>query len=136
MRLCGGVVNLEGHAQTYRCFGEEIFSLCRGVAPSVETYLDEAYCDLTGTERLHGDVLARVGTLKHEIREATGLTVTCGVAPNRMLAKLIGKTVKPDGLARLAAADADGFLRDRPIEDLAGVGHAHAATLRSMNVRT
>src|SRR5439155_13188000 len=86
-RLCPGVVILEGHAQTYRCFAEEIFSLCRGVAPSVETYLDEAYCDLTGTERLHGDVLARVGTLKPEIREATGLTVTCGVAPNRMLAK-------------------------------------------------
>ena len=49
---------LEGHAQIYRCFAEEIFARCRAIAPEVETYLDEAYCDLTGTERLHGDLLA------------------------------------------------------------------------------
>jgi DNA polymerase-4 len=53
-----------------------------------------------------------------------------------MLAKLAGKTVKPDGLASIAAEEADAFLRDRPIEQLAGVGHAHATTLRSMNIRT
>jgi DNA polymerase-4 len=70
------------------------------------------------------------------VHEETGLTVTCGIGPNRMLAKLIGKTVKPDGLARIAPHEADAFLRDLPIEKLAGVGHAHAKTLRSMNVRT
>src|SRR3989442_13155419 len=53
-----------------------------------------------------------------------------------MLAKLIGKTTKPDGLALIAAADADAFLRDRPIEQLMGVGHTHARTLRSMNLKT
>jgi DNA polymerase-4 len=53
-----------------------------------------------------------------------------------MLAKLIGKTSKPDGLARIEAGHADAFLRDRPIEQLAGVGRAHARTLRSMNLRT
>src|SRR5262249_17940301 len=62
--------------------------------------------------------------------------VTCGVGPNRMLAKLIGKTTKPDGLAEIGAAQADEFLRERPIEQLMGVGHAHARTLRSMNLKT
>jgi len=135
-RLCPQAVILEGHAQIYRCFAEEIFARCRSLAPAVETYLDEAYCDLTGTGRLHADLPAAVRGLKREIREATGLTVTCGIGPNRMLAKLIGKTVKPDGLARIAAAEADEFLRGRPIEQLAGVGHAHARTLRSMNLNT
>jgi len=135
-RLCPQAVILEGHAQVYRCFAEEIFARCRALAPAVETYLDEAYCDLTGTERLHADLLGAVRDLKRGIREATGLTVTCGVGPNRMLAKLIGKTVKPDGLARIGAAEADEFLRGRPIEQLAGVGHAHARTLRSMNLHT
>ena len=135
-RLCPAAVILEGHAQIYRCFAEEIFARCRAIAPEVETYLDEAYCDLTGTERLHGDLLAAARGLKCQILEATGLTVTCGIGPNRMLAKLIGKTTKPDGLVRIHAAEADAFLVDRPIEQLAGVGHAHAKTLRSMNLPT
>lgn len=135
-RLCPEAVILEGHAQVYRCFAEEIFAACRRIAPAVETYLDEAYCDLSGTQRLHGDPLAAAAALKREIRERTGLTVTCGVGPNRMLAKLIGKTVKPDGLARIEAADAEDFLTALPVETLAGVGHAHARTLRSMNVHT
>ena len=135
-RLCPAVVILEGAAQVYRCFAERIFDLCREIAPAVECHLDEAYCDLTGTTRLHGDPLAAARTLKRQIREATGLAVTCGVGPNRMLAKLVGKTVKPDGLAGITAEEADAFLRDRPIEQLAGVGHAHARTLRSMNLGT
>jgi DNA polymerase-4 len=135
-RRCPQAVILEGHAQVYRCFAETIFGLCRELAPAVECYLDEAYCDLSGTDRLHGDLLAAAGRLKAAIRDATGLTVTCGLGPNRMLAKLIGKTVKPDGLARIRAAEAEAFLHDRPVEHVAGVGHAHAKTLRSMNVRT
>jgi DNA polymerase-4 len=135
-RACPDAVIIDGHAQIYRCFAEEIFDRCRAVAPAVETFLDEAYCDLSGTERLHGDLLAMARRLKDDIRAATGLTVTCGLGPNRMLAKLIGKTVKPDGLARIDAEDADAFLVERPIEQLAGVGRAHARTLRSMNIRT
>jgi len=135
-RLCPDATILDGHAQTYRCFAERIFECCREVAPSVETYLDEAYCDLSGTERLHGDLRATGARLRAHIHDTTGLTVTCGIGPNRMLAKLIGKTVKPDGLACIAQHEADAFLVDRPIEQLAGVGHAHAKTLRSMNIRT
>ncbi len=135
-RRCPGVVIVEGHAQVYRCFADTIFEHCRRLAPAVETYLDEAYCDLSGTDRLHGDLLEAARALKHAIRADTGLTVTCGIGPNRMLAKLIGKTAKPDGLVRIAAADADAFLAGRPVEQLAGVGHAHARTLRSMNLGT
>src|SRR5439155_6498840 len=134
--LCPQAVILEGHAQVYRCFAEEIFARCRAVAPAVETYLDEAYCDLSGTERLHGDLLEAARGLKRAIRAATGLTVTCGLGPNRMLAKLAGKTVKPDGLACVSAADADAFMRHQPVERVPGVGRAHARTLRSMNLRT
>ena len=135
-RLCPRAVVIEGHAQVYRCFAEEVFAHCRDVAPAVETYLDEAYCDLTGTEQLHGDLLEAARRLKRAIHGATGLTVTCGLGPNRMLAKLAGKAVKPDGLARVTAAGAEAFMRDLPVEKVTGVGRAHAKTLRSMNVRT
>jgi DNA polymerase-4 len=135
-RLCPEVLILDGHAQVYRCFAERIFELCREFSPAVETYLDEAYGDLTGTERLHGDPLQAAARLKRLIREATGLTVSCGVGPNRMLAKMAGKLRRPDGLARIHPAQAEAFLVERPIEDLLGVGHTHARTLRSMNVTT
>ncbi len=136
-RLCPKAVILEGHAQVYRCFAERIFERCRALSPDVETYLDEAYLELTGTERTHGgDLVAAAARLKRAILDDTGLTVTCGLGPNRMLAKLAGKTVKPDGLARVLECEAEEFLVGRPIEQLAGVGHAHARTLRSMNLRT
>jgi DNA polymerase-4 len=135
-RRCPQAVIVEGHAQTYRCFADNIFGLCRTLSPAVETYLDEAYCDLSGTARLHGDPRAAAARLKRDILATTGLTVTCGIGPNRMLAKLIGKTVKPDGLARIRAAEAETFLTARPVDHLAGVGHSHARTLRSMNVNT
>jgi DNA polymerase IV len=135
-KRCPKAVIIEGHAQTYRCFAEEIFARCRALSPAVETYLDEAYCDLSGTTRVNGDARDAAARLKRDIFEATGLTVTCGIGPNRMLAKLAGKTVKPDGLARVEAAEAEAFLTARPIAQLAGVGHAYAKTLRSMNVNT
>ena len=135
-RLCPRVIILEGHAQVYRCYAERVFERCRELSPDVETYLDEAYLELTGTERVHGDFVAAAARLKRAILDDTGLTVTCGIGPNRMLAKLIGKTTKPDGLARIRVHEAEAFLVGRPIEQLAGVGHAHARTLRAMNLRT
>jgi DNA polymerase-4 len=135
-RLCPEAVIVDGHAQVYRCFAEQVFAVCREFSPAVETFLDEAYCELTGTERLHGDLVEAAARLKQRVRETTGLTVTCGLGPNRMLAKMAGKTRRPDGLARLRAHDADAFLAPRPIEDLPGVGHAAARTLRSMNITT
>lgn len=135
-RLCPAAVVVEGHAQVYRCYAERVFEHCRALSPDLETHLDEAYAELTGTERMHGDFARAAGSLRAAIRAETGLTVTCGIGPNRMLAKLAGKTVKPDGLARVFAHEAEAFLAGRPVEQLAGVGRAHARTLRSMNIRT
>src|SRR5262245_62370226 len=55
-RLCPRAVLLEGHAQAYRCYDERVFERCRELSPDVETYLDEAYLELTGTERGHDDL--------------------------------------------------------------------------------
>ena len=135
-RLCPRAIILEGHAQVYRCYAERLFDHCRELSPDVETYLDEAYLELTGTERVHGDFTEAAARLKRAILDDTGLTVTCGIGPNRMLAKLVGKTKKPDGLACILAHEAEAFLVARPIEQLAGVGQHHAKTLRGMNLRT
>ena len=136
LRRCPDAVVVAGHAQVYRCYAERLFERCRALSPDVETHLDEAYLELTGTERMHGDLERAAAELQRDITAETGLTVTCGIGPNRMLAKLVGKTRKPRGLARVRAHEAEAFLTARPVEQLAGVGHAHARTLRGMNIRT
>src|SRR5436853_3895229 len=71
-RRCPGVVILDGHYPTYRAFADRIYALARDLTPNLDTYLDEAYGDLAGTERLHADLLARCRRLKRDIAEATG----------------------------------------------------------------
>jgi nucleotidyltransferase/DNA polymerase involved in DNA repair len=134
--VCPRLVVLPGHAAIYRCFSERVFQLCRSHAPAVETYLDEAFCDLAGTELLHPDVLSAAARLKERIREETGLSTTVGLGRSRMLAKMAARSVKPDGLRRIEAAEEDGFLRDLPLRELPGVGPRAGAILAKLNIRT
>ena len=135
-RLCPRAVVLEGHYPTYRCFADTLFDVCREIAPAVETHLDEAYCDLTGADRLYGHPVRPGRTLKRRIREATGLSVSVGIASNRMIAKMAGSASKPDGLAFVEEGSEEAFIRDLPVDKLPGVGRATHAVLRDLNVRT
>jgi len=134
---CPQAVILDGCQATYHAFAERVWARLAELTPDLDVALDEAYGDLGGTERLHGDIVARARALQEEIAQVTGgVTVTIGIAPNRMLAKLAGKTVKPAGVVRLAEADADAFLIDRPARDVPGVGHVHGQRLAALNVHT
>jgi DNA polymerase-4 len=135
-RLCPQATVLDGHYPTYRAFAERVYDQVAAVSPCLDTYLDECYADLEGTERLHGDPLARARALAQAIRDDTGLGVTVGLGPNRMLAKMAGKRTKPAGLGAVTAEEADGFLAPLPVGDLLGVGPAHRRTLEDMNVRS
>jgi len=135
-RLCPGVVILDGSEAVYRAFAEQTFALCAGAAPVMETFLDEAFVDLTGSERLHGDLLARADRLKTEIRETVGLPVTVGLGANRMLAKIASKSVKPDGLRWIRPEDVETVLPGLPIDRLPGVGRQVGFQLAKLNVQT
>lgn len=134
--LCPKAVILEGQYQAYRCFGEKIFEVCRRIAPDIEAYLDEAYCDLTGTDRLYADPIEAGRRLRQLVREETGLTVTVGIGTNRMVAKMAGAAAKPDGLAEVAPGDEEEFIRLLPVAKLPGVGHATQDVLRMLNIQT
>ena len=135
-RLCPEAVVLAGRCATYRCFASRVFDLCREVAPGVEAHLDEAYCDMAGTERLYGHPANAAAALKRRILRETGLTVSVGIASNRMVAKVAGGAVKPDGLAVVERGGEEAFIRGLPVGKLPGVGHATEAVLRRLNVRT
>ncbi len=87
-RVCPELVVLDGHYPMYRAFADRVFEECRRFSPQLETFLDEAILDLTGTERLWGHPLGVADTLRRRVREATGLPVTIGVGSNRMVARL------------------------------------------------
>jgi DNA polymerase-4 len=136
LRLCPHAVVRDGHYQVYRCFARRIFDACLDVAPTLETYLDETYGDLSGTHRLHGDPVEAMRRLQARVRRETGLSVTIGLGANRMAARMVGRTVKPGGVALLPPGREAEFIAPRPVRDLPGVGPRSAAVLESLNVHT
>jgi DNA polymerase-4 len=135
-RMCPGVVILDGRESVYRSFAEKTFAVCAEVSPAMETFLDEAFLDLTGSERLWGDLLGRAGELRRRIRDEVGLPATVGLGPNRMLAKIASKSVKPDGLRWIRDDDVESVLPGLPIDRLPGVGFRIGRELAKLNVAT
>jgi DNA polymerase-4 len=136
LRLCPSATVLEGHAQVYRCFAERVFDVCRRFAPGIETHLDEAYCDLSGTDGLHGGPFAAGEKLRLAVQREVGLSVTVGLAVNRMVAKLAGVTVKPGGVRLVEPGREREFVQKMPVGEIPGVGRVTGGMLRKLNVRT
>jgi len=96
--------------------------------------LDEAYLDVT--ENAWGEPLGKTVAqrLKAEIRKATNLTASAGVAPNKFLAKIASAWKKPDGLTVIAPERVESFLQKLPVDALWGVGPVTAARLRERGI--
>ncbi len=136
LRLCPAAAVLDGDHSAYRCFTDAIWEILRDFTPTIDTYLDEAYGDLTGSERLLGPPMEIGRTIKRRVKDEVGLDVTVGVASNRMIAKMAGQAVKPDGLAFVPWGEEETFLTARPVDDLLGVGPVTAAMFHDMGIRT
>jgi DNA polymerase IV len=114
---------------------QQVFGIFRTVTPLVEPMsLDEAYLDVTVNawgEELGMNVARRI---KDEIRAATGLTASAGVAPNKFLAKIASGWQKPDGLTVIAPGRVEQFLQGLPVDALWGVGPVTARKLRARGI--
>jgi DNA polymerase IV len=135
VRLCPSLVIVRPDFQKYRQVSTEVFALYRAVTPLVEPLsLDEAYLDVTENtwgEPLGVEVARR---LKASIREATGLTASAGVAPNKFLAKIASGWQKPDGLTVIAPERVERFLQALPVDALWGVGPVTARKLQDHGI--
>jgi DNA polymerase-4 len=136
-RLCPEAVCIPPRMSRYREVSAEVFEIFREFTPLVEGLsLDEAFLDLTGSERLLGEP-ERIGhDIKQRIRERTGLGASVGIAPNKLLAKIASDLHKPDGLCRIGADNLHDILDPLPIARLFGVGQkslpaVHAAGILS-----
>jgi DNA polymerase-4 len=135
VRLCPDLAIVRPDFGKYRTVSQTVFDIFRSVTPLVEPLsLDEAYLDVTDNswgEQL-GQVVAQ--RLKAEIRQATSLTASAGVAPNKFLAKIASAWKKPDGLTVIAPERMEQFLRKLPVDALWGVGPITAARLRERGI--
>jgi DNA polymerase-4 len=134
-RLCAGLVIVPPDFERYRRVSDQVMELLRACTPLVEPLsLDEAYLDVT--ENAWGEAFGtRVAKrLKRQILEATGLTASAGVAPNKFLAKIASGYRKPDGLTVISPERVESFLQQLPVEALWGVGPVTARKLRAIGI--
>lgn len=136
-RLCPHAVVLPVRMAVYRGVSDRVFSILGDFSPAVEPLsIDEAFIDLTGTERLHGDALSVARRIKHRIRTELQLTASVGLAPNKYLAKLASDMNKPDGLTIIRREDVDRLLPPLPVTRIWGVGKATDERMRTYGIRT
>ena len=133
LKACPDAVVLKPDFTKYVTESRRIFGLVRELTPLVQTLsLDEAWIDLSGTERLNGGPPAfQLIRLQKRIEEEIGLTVSIGLAPNRFLAKMASEMDKPRGFSVVNRANAMSILAPRSVRALPGVGPVFGKTLRS-----
>ena len=137
LKACPEAVVIKPDFPKYRFESQRILGLAADLTPLIQNLsLDEAWMDLSGTERLHGAPPAiTLARLQARIETETGLTVSIGLAPNKFLAKIASELDKPRGFS-VIGSEAKGFLAGKPVRILPGVGPAMVATLEKAGYRT
>jgi len=138
LKLCPEAVVVRGNMDKYARDGAIIREMMRGLTPAVEPLsIDEAFMDLSGTERIHGRKPSQsLITLQNDILKEVGVTVSVGLSYNKFLAKTASDLDKPNGFAVLGRADALDFLADKPVDFIYGVGPAFARSLAKEGLNT
>ncbi len=137
-RLCPHAAVVRPDMAKYARVGREVRTLMGELTPLVEPLsIDEAFLDLTGTERLHGMTPAKsLARFAGRVEREIGITVSIGLSQNKFLAKIASDLDKPRGLSLLDVAEATAFLAPRPITFIWGVGKAMGAALAREGYRT
>lgn len=121
----------------YMDFSTRILSILRDFSPLVEPFsIDEAFVELTGTEKLLGSPEKVARTIKKRIKEEVGVLCSIGVGPSKVVAKMASKLQKPDGLTIIQEKDISPRLWPLPIGELYGVGTRMEKHLQNMGIRT
>lgn len=138
LEACPDAVVIKPNMEKYSRAGKDIRERMRALTPLVEPLsIDEAFLDLTGTERLHratpAETLAR---FVRDIEQDIGITASVGLAPNKFLAKLASDLEKPRGFSVIGAAEAKSVLAPMPVGRIWGVGKVFQKKLENDGIRT
>lgn len=137
LRRCPQAICIAPRISHYAKISAEVFEIFREATPLVEGLsLDEAFLDVTASERLLGGGAAIAALIRRRIRAKTGLAASVGIAPNKLLAKIASDLAKPDGMFTIDASNLREVLDPLPVERLFGIGQktlprVHAAGIRN-----
>ena len=136
-RLCPNGIFLPVRMRRYQEVSSTIMSILTRFTPFLQQMsVDEAFLDLTGTERLFGPMVETARRIKSDVLRETNLTISVGVAPSKYLAKLASERDKPDGLCVVNPGDESVFVAGLPLKALWGVGKKTLSHLNALGVTT
>jgi len=135
--LCPQAIFLHGRMHRYSEKSREVMRILSDFSPSVQQIsIDEAFLDMSGTERLFGKPEDVAKKLKKRVQDETGLTVSVGVAANRYIAKISSGLSKPDGLVIVSSGEEESFMKKLRLKDVWGVGEKTRTRLEESGLST
>lgn len=136
-RRCPQAVFLEGHPHKYLEYSRRIKAVLERFSPLVEmASIDEAYLDLTGTEKLLGPPLRGAHELHEAVSSATSLPCSIGIGTSRLVAKISSGLAKPNGILWVAPGAEAAYLAPLPLRRVPGVGRVTGAKLKRLGLET
>jgi DNA polymerase-4 len=137
-RLCPAATVVRPDMEKYARVGAQVRLIMRDLTPLVEPVsIDEAFMDLSGTQRLHGTSPAKsLAGFAQRVEREIGITVSIGLSCNKFLAKIASDLDKPRGFAVIGGHEAAAFLAARPVTQIFGVGKVAQARLAAEGFRT
>lgn len=137
VELCPNAVFLRGNHKRYAEISHRIMTIFNEFSPSViQMSIDEAFIDLTGTEKLFGPPLEAAKKIKAKVKEQTGLTVSVGIASTMYVAKIASGYRKPDGITFIKKGEEEKFLLSLPMEKIWGIGQKTRERLKNAGILT
>ena len=134
-QLCPQAIFVEGHPERYRESSQKVFNVMNRFSPKVEmASIDEAYLDMTGTERLHGPAMKAAHLLHEAIQHDTNLHCSIGIGTTRMVAKVASDQAKPNGILWIPPGQEASFLAPLDIRKIPGVGKATEKRLNNFGI--
>jgi DNA polymerase-4 len=134
-KLCPHAIFVDGHPGRYRESSEKVYRVLSSFSPLVEmASIDEAYIDMTGTDRLHGPPLRAAHALHQKMKAETGLNCSIGIGASRLIAKVSSAKAKPNGVLWIVPGQEAKFLGPLSVRDIPGVGKVTEQNLNELNV--
>jgi DNA polymerase IV len=135
-KLCPQAIFVNGHPDRYRECSEKAHKVLTKFSPQVEMVsIDEAYLDMTGTERLHGPPLLAAHKLHETMKAETQLNCSIGIGASRLIAKVCSGKAKPNGVLLVMAGRESKFLAPLDVREIPGVGKVTEQKLHSLGIR-
>jgi DNA polymerase-4 len=133
---CPHAIFLDGHPHRYREYSDRVFRVLKRFTPRVEmASIDEAYLDMTGTERLYGPPLRAAHLLHEEVKRQTQLNCSIGVGSSRLVAKVASDQAKPNGIFWILSGREARCLAPLDVRKIPGVGKVTEKHLHTLEIR-